>query len=67
MALNAAIMAKERIGGVIGLSGKVFVSLQTIIDEDTNDRFKDKKENLPIFLYHNKSDQVNNFDFGAKS
>jgi len=27
MALNAAIMAKERIGGVIGLSGKVFVSL----------------------------------------
>ena len=67
MALNAALMAKERVGGVVGLSGEVFVSLQTLIDEDTDNGFKDKKENLPIFLYHGKADEVINYGYAAKS
>jgi phospholipase/carboxylesterase len=57
MALNSAILASNMIGGVIGLSGAVFHSLQKMVDEDKAEGiFAEKMENLPIFIYHGKDD-----------
>ena len=58
MSLNVALHAPQRIGGVVALSGAVFPSLQSTIDADTDGRLADKKESLPIFIYHGKADKV---------
>jgi len=58
MSINVALLSPYRVGGVIGLSGAVFPSLQSTIDNDKDGRFDDKKTNLPLFIYHGKEDQV---------
>jgi len=57
MAINSAILAPFKIGGVIALSGGVFPSLQKTINSD-HERFADKKKSLPFFIYHGMRDQV---------
>jgi len=67
MSFNVALLAPERIGGVICLSGAVFTHLQSVIDSDKDGRFADKKENLPIFIYHGKEDQVILHSYAAET
>ncbi len=57
MALNSAILAPFKVGGVIGLSGAAFESLLATINSDKDGaRFGEKKKSLSIFLYHGKAD-----------
>ena len=56
MALNVAILAPFRVGGVVGLSGAAFESLTQKIQDDKEGRFEDKKKNLPLFIYHGLND-----------
>ncbi len=57
MALNSAILAPFKVGGVIGLSGAAFESLLATINSDKDGaRFGEKKKSLYIFLYHGKAD-----------
>lgn len=62
MALNTAILAPFRLGGVIGLSGVAFESLISTINADKEGRFEDKKLNMPMFIYHGLSDEVILYD-----
>jgi predicted esterase len=67
MSINSALSCPQTIGGVIGLSGHVFPAMQKIIDEDKEDVFKDKKENLRFFLYHGKEDDLLEYGRCAKT
>ena len=66
MAINSAILAPFKIGGVIALSGGVFPSLQNTINADS-DRFADKKKTLSIFIYHGMRDQVVTYPHAKES
>jgi len=65
MALNTAILAPFRIGGVVGLSGAAFESLLAKVEAPEIEA--DKKKNLPIFIYHGTSDPVIGFERADES
>ncbi len=67
MSLNTAILAPFRVGGVIGLSGAVFKSLIKTIQTDKEGRFNDKMQNLPMFIYHGKADEVILYEIAIQS
>ena len=57
MAIYAAVMCPQRVGGVVGLSGDIMSGLLNQLAEDKEGIFEDKKD-LPIFIYHGKEDDV---------
>jgi predicted esterase len=67
MSIHIAIVAPFLIGGVVGLSGEVFPSLQKMINDDKDGTFDDKKKNLNLFLYHGKEDDVIKHGIAAKT
>ena len=58
MAIYAAVMCPQMIGGVVGLSGDILSCLLTQLAEDKEGIFEDKKQDLPFFIYHGKEDDV---------
>ena len=58
MALYAAVMCPQTLGGVVGLSGDVMACLNQQIQDDKDGSFEVKKKELPFFIYHGRNDDV---------
>ena len=67
MSINTALLCKQTVGGVVGLSGHVFPAAHKLVEEDENGVFSDKKKNLRMFVYHGKGDEIIPYGKAAKT
>ena len=58
MSLNVALSCEKTLGGVVALSGHIFPSMLELVEAEKDGVFDEKKQNLRVFAYHGKADDL---------